>query len=257
MPSPHPLVRTELLLGSAALTRLRDAHVTLAGLGAVGSFAAEALVRSGVGHLRIVDFDTVAPSNINRQLYALHSTIGQPKTEVAAARLRDINPDCELEVLPLYIERDTVPQLIAAPCDCLIDAIDMLSAKVDLLQGAVEAGIPVISSMGAATRSDLTQVHVDDLARTHFCPLARFVRRRLKKRGISGGIRCVYSREPAHTRAAAARAEALGLVPECAVEGTPQRVPLGTYVCITGYFGLLAANEAIRVLLSGVEEGAA
>ena len=147
---PHPLVRTELIFGNEAIERLRNAHVTVAGLGAVGSFAAEALVRSGIGNLRIVDFDTVDPSNINRQLYALHSTIGKAKTDVAAARLHDINPACNLEVLPLYINRETVPQLVAQPCDCLIDAIDMLNPKVELLQGAVEAGLPVISSMGAA-----------------------------------------------------------------------------------------------------------
>ncbi len=253
MHRPHPLVRTELLFGSAALARLRNAHVTLAGLGAVGSFAAEALVRSGVGNLRLVDFDTVDPTNINRQLYALSSTVGQAKTDIAAARLRDINPDCNIEVLPLYIERASVPQLVADPCDCVIDAIDMLGAKVELLQGAVEAGIPVVSSMGAATRFDPSQVHVADLSDTHFCPLARFVRRRLKKRGIRSGIRCVYSREPGHTHAAAARAEELGLVPESAVEGKPPRVPLGTYVCITGIFGLMAANEAIKILLSSSE----
>ena len=116
---------------------------------------------------------------------------------------------------------------MADPCDCVIDAIDMLGAKVELLQGAVEAGIPVVSSMGAATRFDPSQVHVADLRDTHFCPLARFVRRRLKKRGIRSGIRCVYSREPALTHAAAARAEELGLVPESAV-GPPMATAVAT-----------------------------
>ena len=150
---PHPYFgRTELLIGAAGLRRLQAARVAVFGLGGVGSFAAEALARSGVGWLRLVDFDRVGPSNFNRQLYALRSTLDQPKVAVAAARLRDINPELVLDGRDAFFHLDSADDLLAPPLDFVIDAIDSLGPKCELLSQCVERGLPVISAMGAAAR---------------------------------------------------------------------------------------------------------
>jgi len=188
--------RTELLLGRKGVEKLKNAHVTVAGLGAVGSYAVEALARAGVGHLRLVDYDVVNSSNINRQLYALESTVGMPKTEISEKRIYDINPDCKLDIIDTFIDEHSNPQILSDPIDVLIDAIDSLSAKIHLIYNAHVKNIHVVSSMGAAGRLDANQIFTGDLSETHTCPLARFVRIRLHRRGLYKGIRCVYSTEP-------------------------------------------------------------
>lgn len=257
--------RTRRLFGSLALKRLEDAHVTVVGLGAVGSYAVEGLARAGIGHLRLVDFDRVEMSNINRQLYALESTLGQPKTELARARVLDINPRCHVEVHPLFVTEETVAQVLAPPVDILIDAIDSLNAKVSLLVTAVEAGIPVISSMGAARRTDPLSIRVGDISHTRACPLARFVRKRLKRRGVRHGVRCVYSVE--HVPKESAKGG--GSMRNVAEGGTPGRSPdapsggrlrepMGSLSVLTGIFGLFVAREAImHIVGSAVREGGA
>ena len=237
--------RTKLLLGPEAMERLQRASVIVAGLGAVGSYAVEALSRAGVGALTLVDFDTVHPSNQNRQLYALESTQGRPKVEVACERVRDINPDCRVEGRRLFIDATTAPALVENRPDALIDAIDSVSPKVQLLAAAVTAGVPVLSSMGAATRMDFRHIQVADLANTIGCPLARLIRKRLRRHGITTGVTCVFStetpREPDPT------------IPEEWEEpvfkaGRPRRT-LGSLSYLTGIFGLIAAGEVIRWLL--------
>ena len=236
--------RSELLLGEAALARLAQARVTVFGLGGVGSFAVEALARAGVGHLRLVDHDMVGPSNLNRQLYALRSTVGQPKAEVAAARVRDINPDCAVEARVTFIHLDTLPELLAPRPEVAIDAIDSLACKVALLRTAHAAGIPILSAMGAGGRTDSRQLRVGDLNQTQFCPLAARVRKELRKHGIGHGIRCVYSLEPPDNKRPA---NPVDIEPHRG----PGRVrrPVGTVSYMPAMVGLMVAEEALRLLL--------
>lgn len=235
--------RVELLLGRAALDRLDAARVAVVGLGAVGSYAVEALARTGIGHLRVVDFDVVRPSNINRQLYALESTLGRPKTELARERIADINPACQVEVMSLFAGRDTHAAILSPPLDVVIDAIDSVGPKVELIVAAVKAGVPVVSSMGAARRTDPAAVRVGDISETECCPLARFIRRRVKKQGVSAGVRCVYSVEPASDAVADPEPE------EDVLDRGRKRMPLGSFACLPGIFGLTAAREAITLIL--------
>jgi tRNA threonylcarbamoyladenosine dehydratase len=236
--------RSELLLGEAALERLRASRVTVFGLGGVGSFAVEALARAGVGHLRLVDHDVVGPSNLNRQLFALRSTIGQPKADVAAARVRDINPDCEVDSRVTFIHTDTLPDLLTPHPDVMIDAIDSMACKVALMRIAHEQDLPIITAMGAGGRTDSSQLCVGDLAETRNCPLAARVRKELRKAGITQGIRCVYSLEPADNKRSANPED---IEPHRG----PGRVrrPVGTISYMPAIVGLKVAEEALRMLL--------
>ena len=186
--------RTELLLGSDNLERLRRAHVLVVGLGGVGAYAAEMMVRAGVGNLTIADADVLGESNINRQLVALRSTIGMPKTEVLAARLLDINPEVNLTVINEYL-RDERPfeMLDSQKFDFVVDAIDTLSPKIHLITGAVRRGLPLVSSMGAGGKLDPTKVEVADISKTHHDPLAHALRKRLHREGVRSGFTAVFS----------------------------------------------------------------
>ncbi len=196
MTAPNWCERTELLLGSERLSELQRAHVLVVGLGGVGGIATEMLVRAGIGRLSIVDADIVQPSNINRQIVATHSAIGQSKASVLASRLRDINPAAEIEVLEEFLQDDNMVRLLDRyRYDFVIDAIDSLSPKVHLIRLSRERGLPIISSMGAGAKMDISSVRIDDLSRSHNCNLARAIRKRLRKLGISRGIPVVYSTE--------------------------------------------------------------
>lgn len=242
--------RTEQLLGPGAMARLGAARVAVFGLGGVGSFVVEALARAGVGHLRLVDYDSSNATNINRQLFALHSTLGVPKVEVAAARIRDINPGCQVDPRQAFIDPETVEGLLEPDLDLAVDAIDSLSSKVLLLAACVRQGLPVLSSMGAGGRVDGGQVLVGDLDQTRICPLARMVRQRLHRLGIRTGIRCVYSVEPARN--------VLPHRPEDAGEhvGTGRRrTPIGTVSYMPALLGLRLAQEVLAMLLDGRVDG--
>ena len=190
------LERTELLLGKEKLDLLRQAHVLVVGLGGVGAYAAEMIARAGVGHMTIADADTVAPSNINRQLVALHSTVGRQKAEVLADRLRDINPAIGLTVVNRYIrDEETYTLLDAAAYDFVVDAIDTLSPKLALIKGALDRSLPLVSSMGAGAKTDPTKMEIADISKTHHCPLAHMLRKRLHKIGVRSGFRAVFSPE--------------------------------------------------------------
>jgi tRNA A37 threonylcarbamoyladenosine dehydratase len=194
---PYPFARTEILIGQAGIAKLRAKHVLVAGLGGVGSYAAEALARAGIGRLTLLDHDVVAPSNINRQLPALHSTIGQPKIKIMAARLRDINPDLELLRLSNFLQPGEAEALILeGDYHFVADCIDSIACKAALVAACTRNGIPVISAMGAGNCLDVSRVRVTRLDKTHGCPLARELRARLRSLGATLKYPVVCSDEP-------------------------------------------------------------
>lgn len=190
--------RTRLLLGEEKMERLQQANVLVVGLGGVGAYAAEMICRAGVGRMTIVDADTVQPTNINRQLPALHSTMGREKAEVLAARFKDINPDIQLTVLPVFLKDDNIPELLdAARYDFIVDAIDTLAPKCYLIAEALKRHIKIVSSMGAGAKSDITQIRFADIWDTYHCGLSKAVRKRLQKLGIKRKLPVVFSTEQA------------------------------------------------------------
>lgn len=194
--------RTRLLLGEEKMQRMADAHVLVVGLGGVGAYAAEMICRAGVGRMTIVDADTVQPSNINRQLPALHSTIGEKKAEVLAQRYRQINPDLQLTIVPVFLKDDNIPELLdAAQYDFIVDAIDTLSPKCFLIYHALQRRIKIVSSMGAGAKSDITQVRFADIWDTYHCGLSKAVRKRLQKMGVKRKLPVVFSTEQADPKA--------------------------------------------------------
>lgn len=241
------------LIGQQSFAKLQRSSITIVGLGAVGGYALEALVRAGVGHFRLVDFDTIQPSNINRQILALTSNINRPKVDVASERAHAINPDCSIDVLSVFAAEETADEILAPRPDILIDAIDSLNPKTQLLTAAYNAEIPTISSMGAALRTDPTLIRLGDIFDSTNCPLAKHIRKRLRRRNVGRGILCVYSTEkvdfdyrmddnetPATTHATPS--------------GTPyadrgrRRNVLGSLPTLTGIFGLFIANQVILQL---------
>ncbi len=194
--------RTRLLMGEEKMERIRQSHVLVVGVGGVGAYAAEMLCRAGVGRLTLADADTVQPTNLNRQLPALHSTLGQPKVEVLAARFRDINPDIQLTLLPAFLKDDAIPALLdAAPYSFVVDAIDTLAPKCHLIAEALKRHIKIVSSMGAGAKSDITQVRFADLWDTYHCGLSKAVRKRLQKMGVRRKLPVVFSTEQADPNA--------------------------------------------------------
>ncbi|MDE5578763.1 MAG: tRNA threonylcarbamoyladenosine dehydratase [Alistipes sp.] len=230
--------RTALLLGDEKLAMLRRAHVLVVGLGGVGAYAAEMIARAGVGRMTIADADTVSPTNINRQLVALHSTLGRPKAEVLAERLRDIDPELELTVLNRFIrDEETYSLLDAAKYDYVVDAIDTLSPKLALILAALDRGLPLVSSMGAGAKTDPTQLEIADISRTHHCPLAHMLRKRLHKAGVRSGFRAVFSPEPMRE----------GAMILCEEQNKKSNV--GTISYIPALFGIGCASVVIRGLI--------
>ena len=194
--------RTRLLLGEEKMERLQQAHVLVVGLGGVGAYAAEMICRAGVGRMTIVDADTVQPTNINRQLPALHSTMGREKAEVLAARFKDINPDIQLTVLPVFLKDDNIPELLdAARYDFIVDAIDTLAPKCYLIAEALKRHIKIVSSMGAGAKSDITQIRFADIWDTYHCGLSKAGGKRLQKLGIKRKLPVVFSTEQADPKA--------------------------------------------------------
>jgi tRNA A37 threonylcarbamoyladenosine dehydratase len=243
----HPYFgRTELLVGAGGLRRLQAARVAVFGMGGVGSFAVEALARSGVGALRLVDFDRVGPSNFNRQLYALHGTLGQPKVAVAAARVAEINPEAEIDAREAFFHADSAADLLATPLDFVIDAIDSLGPKCELLAQCVARGLPVISAMGAAARTDPAALRLGTVWDTEGCPLARKVRNTLRKRGVTAPIPAVYSLEPPRDTFDPAD---LGEQSEQYYQRGRARRILPSMGMLPGIVGLMAANFVVQRLV--------
>ncbi len=240
----NPFARLEQLLGKSYVERLRAARVAVFGLGAVGSFVVEALARSGIGYLRLVDFDRVDASNINRQIYALHSTIGMEKAVVARDRVMDINPLCEVDLKTTFVNSDTLPQFLSDDLDMVVDAIDGLNSKVSLILGAKQVNLNIISSMGAAGRTDCSMIRSGDLFDTEVCPLARMVRRRLRRRGLQSGVPCVYSIEPPLNKEPF---DDKDVADPLDGHGRP-RPPIGSAAWVPGCFGLTIAGLVVDTL---------
>lgn len=238
--SSHPdwQERTLQLLGEEKLEKIHRANVLVAGMGGVGSMAAEMLCRSGVGKLSIVDADTIQAGNINRQLPALHSTLGKPKAAIMGERLRDINPDLDLTIIGEFLKEERIPELLREPFDYVVDAIDTLSPKIYLIYHAVQQGLRLASSMGSGGKLDPSQVRVADFGDTYNCRLAYVLRKKLRKLGVEGGFRVVFSTEQ---------------VPRemiVAVEGEPnKKSTVGTSSYIPAIFGCTLASIVIRDLI--------
>lgn len=240
-------LRTRQLLGEEVFHCIQHSRVTVVGLGAVGGYALEGLARAGVGWLRLIDFDTIELSNINRQILAVESTLGRPKAEVAQARVHAINPDCHVEAQQVFADEQTLVSLLDPAPDIIVDAIDSLNPKIQLLQAAHHHNIPIVSSMGAALRTDATKVQVGDIAESRGCPLAKRVRKRLRRIGIETGIRCVYSTEKVDFKYGEPETPQAGQQPGFTYRGRP-RVVLGSLPTLTGIFGLVVANEVLLQL---------
>jgi tRNA A37 threonylcarbamoyladenosine dehydratase len=236
--------RTMQLIGENGVNALQQSTVAVFGLGAVGSYVTEALARAGVGRLVLFDHDTVSLSNINRQLLALESTLGRFKAEVAKARVLDINPDCDVQAHVRFVDADNVSGLVSPDWDVVVDAIDGVNSKVNLIVAARALDLPVVASMGAAAKLDPSKIQIADISKSYMCPLAQIIRKRLRRRGITTGVRCVFSTETARNKNEPVVDEA----PEQGRSGRP-RQPIGSISYLTGIFGLNAAAEVIHLLL--------
>lgn len=250
----HRFSRTELLIGADGLSRLAEKHVMICGIGGVGSYAAEALGRAGVGRITLVDFDDICLTNINRQIHALSSTVGQPKVDAMAARLRDINPMAEIIPIREFFSRENADRLLTPRPDYVLDAIDHFTAKTSLITTCRHLGIPVISSMGAANKLDPSQIAVSDISATKNCRMARSMRKILKNAGITSGVQVVYSTE-LHRELDPASTGACGSDCICPNRSDQtfrcehRRVILGSISHIPSIFGLTMAGVVVNELL--------
>ena len=233
------VMRTGLLVGEQGIQALQQATVMIVGVGAVGGYALEAVARSGVGHIIVVDFDKFDETNINRQILALSSTIGRKKVDVATERIKEINPNCVVEAKDILVSRETLPTLLDTKVDMVVDAIDSLNAKCCLIEELVRRNIPFISSMGAALKTKTEHIKIASLDKTVNCSLSRLVRQRLRRRETDiSKVKCVYSDEPAQQQAILSS------------DTAGERNTLGSLPTITAIFGLTIANEVIKTLVN-------
>ncbi|KAF0196268.1 MAG: UBA/THIF-type NAD/FAD binding protein [Bacillota bacterium] len=245
----HRFSRTELLIGDDGLKKLRQATVAIIGVGGVGSFTAEALARCGVGRLILVDYDDICLTNINRQLHALSPTIGRAKAEVMAERVKQINPQAEVVALKVFYSNETAAEIIYPGLSYVVDAVDTVTAKLQIVCRCKELDIPVISCMGAGNKLDPTQFEVVDISKTSVCPLAKVVRKELRKRGHSKGVKVVYSKELPLTP--------LAINSDCSIDcicpnkdancAKKRQIP-GSIAFVPAVAGLIAASVVVRDL---------
>ncbi|MGI6167263.1 MAG: tRNA threonylcarbamoyladenosine dehydratase [Eubacteriales bacterium] len=243
MEIPSSMSRTAMLIGAGAVKALMSARVAVFGLGGVGGSLCEALARAGVGNLTLIDKDTVAPSNINRQIVALHSTLGRPKTEVMRERILDINPSCRVTLYSMFYDATTADRLDFSEYDYIADAIDTVTSKLLIAVRAKEAGVPLISAMGTGNKLDPTRLEITDISKTDTCPLARVMRRELRARGIEH-LEVVFSREPARTPDAGF----------CVDGSASRRLPPGTLPLVPNAAGILMASRIIRHIIENPEK---
>lgn len=227
--------RTELLLGTKGVAKLGQSKVAIFGVGGVGGYVAEALARSGVGAFLLVDKDVVSLSNINRQIIATTRTVGMPKTQAMKERILEINPEAQVEIKECFFLPETAVEFDFTQYDYVVDAVDTVTAKLELVMQAEAAGVPIISSMGAGNKLDPTQFEVADIYKTSVCPLARVMRRELKKRGIKK-LKVVYSKEEAMT-------------PKVILSDESKRVIPGSVAFVPSVAGLIIAGEVIKDLV--------
>lgn len=226
--------RSELIFGEEAMERLAKSRVAVFGVGGVGGYVVEALARSGIGALDIIDNDTVALTNLNRQIIALHSTIGEYKVDVAARRVLDINPDIKIKAYRTFFTPETADEFDFSEYDYVVDAIDTVTGKIELVMKSQEANVPIICSMGAGNKLDPTAFEVADIYKTSVCPLARVMRNELKKRGVKR-LKCVYSKE-------------IPITPRPTDEISGKRQTPGSCAFVPSVVGLIIAGEVVKQL---------
>ncbi len=236
-PLPQPFSRTELLLGADAMKVLERARVAVFGIGGVGGFAAEALARSGIGQLDLIDSDTVSLTNVNRQIVAAHSTLGRYKVDVMKARILDVNPAARVRTSTCFYLPETKGQFHFEDYDYVVDAVDTVAAKIQLILQAKESGTKIICCMGAGNKLDPTKFHVSDISETSVCPLARIMRQECRKRGITN-VKAVYSTEPPRSAAAS---------DEPPADAGRRSVP-GSVAFVPPVAGLIIAGEVVKDL---------
>lgn len=251
----HRFSRTEVLIGSEALDKLKQSSVAIFGLGGVGSYAAEALCRAGIGRLVLIDFDDICLTNVNRQIHAMDGTVGRAKVQVMAERMRLINPAADIVPHKDFYEVDNSEFLLSGGYDYVIDAIDHITSKLHLIRSCKERGLPIVASMGAANKLDPTKIRVADIGETSKCRMARIVRKLLRKQGIKNGVRVVYSTEEYREQAvldAGCKGDCI-----CPNKGDQQfscehrRTILGSISFIPSIFGLTMAGVVVNDLLEG------
>ncbi|MGL6195581.1 MAG: tRNA threonylcarbamoyladenosine dehydratase [Thermoguttaceae bacterium] len=242
--------RVEQLLGTNGLAHIQNSFVIVMGLGAVGGYVTEALARSGVGRIRLVDHDVIKPSNLNRQILATWNTIGQKKSETAKKRVLDINPNCVVDARDTFIHVNTLEELLDGSPDIVVDAIDSMNPKIELLSELLNRNQTAISSMGAALRVDPSRIRIGQISEITHCPLAALVRKRLRRRGFDPKIPCVYSNEETRYlhRGAVFPPEQFDTHAD---EKGRRRTSLGSLPTITGIFGLMIANWVLMHLSNG------
>ena len=230
--------RTGILLGEEAVEKLQKSRVAVFGIGGVGGYTVEALARCGIGQLDLIDSDTVSVSNINRQILATHSSVGRLKVDVAKDRILDINPECVVRTYPIFYLPETAAEFDFTQYDYIVDAIDTVTGKLQLVERAVAAGTPIICSMGTGNKLDASAFMVSDISKTSMCPLARIMRKELKKRGISH-LKVVYSQEEALTP---------DVDPEELARTGKRQIP-GSVAFVPGAAGLILAGEVVKDLI--------
>lgn len=242
----HEFSRTEMVIGTAALNKLRNSTVAIMGVGGVGSFVAEGLARSGVGHFILCDDDDVCLTNINRQILAMRSTVGKNKVDVMKERILDINPKAVVDVHPYLYNAESAERILPKKCDYVIDAIDMVSAKIDLIVRCTEKGIPIISSMGTGNKLNPTALEVTDIHKTSMCPLARVMRKELKKRRIKK-LKVVYSKEsPITPKAISGDCTTQCICPNKDRTCVERRTIPGSVSFVPSVAGMIIASEVVK-----------
>ena len=251
----HRFSRTELLIGAAGLASLSSKKVAVFGLGGVGSYTAEALARSGVGKLVLIDYDIICLTNINRQVHALETTVDQPKVTAMAERLRLINPKIELVLHQEFFSAANCESILTPDLDYIVDAIDTVSSKVELILYAKTTGIPIIASMGTGNKLDPLQFKITDISQTHLDPLARAVRSQLRKRGISEGVKVLFSTEPPLTPDSSVVTCKTGCIcsnsDQAAYNCSKKHQIPGSIAFVPPVAGLIIAAEVVKDLLRG------
>ncbi|NMD70588.1 tRNA threonylcarbamoyladenosine dehydratase [Bacillus sp. DNRA2] len=245
----HQFSRNELAIGKDGLDIMKGSTVAVLGIGGVGSFAAEALARSGVGRLVLVDKDTVDITNVNRQVIALLSTVGQPKAELMKERIKDINPDCEVIALKMFYTEETYEQFFSYGLDFVVDASDTIVYKIHLMKECLKRNIPIISSMGAANKMDPTRFQIADIAKTHTDPIAKVIRTKLRKEGIRKGIPVVFSDESPIV----IREDVRKVVGNDQAEIRKAKMPPSSNAFVPSVAGLIMASYVVRQLLADIK----
>lgn len=246
----HKFSRTELLIGKEGVEMLSQCHVAVFGVGGVGSYAVEALVRAGIGEITIVDYDDICLTNVNRQLHALHSTVGRTKVDVMEERMLDINPDVRVNSVCQWYLPQRADEMLTSDIDYIVDAIDTVTAKLDLIEQAFARNIPIVSAMGAGNKLDPTALVVADISDTCVCPLAKVMRKELRKRGITKGLKVVYSPEVPLTPDKAVDCKDHCICPGGDGNCTKRRQIPGSVSFVPPVSGMLMASVVVNQLLA-------